>query len=245
MTRSSTVKPWRTSAPDASAASTRISSRTVRRSGRRPRARSDRALGGARLPGRRQGQGQSRPAGVAEPAGVAVGPFRLVVLSAQPVQLTELVVGGVGRHRMRHGGQAPARTVRLLHGVRPVSVQTHDLDPVDEADTPVGHLIVQVRAPPGHLGGPLAGPAEVEHLVAGGDDRAVRQPRHDRGHLARGDRDHGLVEEADPGPLLPELDEHSPMETMEKFCRSASAYRVAMVSACSETARERTKSPAE
>lgn len=38
---------------------------------------------------------------------------------------------------------------------------------------------------------------------------------------------------------------HSPMETMEKFCRSASAYRVAMVSACSETARERTKSPAE
>uniref|UniRef100_UPI003BAC508C hypothetical protein n=1 Tax=Streptomyces sp. NBC_01001 TaxID=2903713 RepID=UPI003BAC508C len=43
--------------------------------------------------------------------------------------------------------------------------------------------------------------------MAGGDDRAVRQPRHDRGHLARGDRDHGLVEEADPGPLLPELDE--------------------------------------
>ena len=50
-------------------------------------------------------------------------------------------------------------------------------------------------APSRQGGRPLAGATESVHSLAGLDDRAIHQPRHEQRQLARGRGDHDLVEE--------------------------------------------------
>ena len=106
------------------------------------------------------------------------------------------LVGGLGQPL---GGPAGR-----LHRVRPGSAQAQDLGPVDQALAGEGDQAGLAVAPGGQRLGPLAGPAQLRHLVADLDHPAVDGAR-DRGReLAGHGRHHGLVEHGQAsGDLAP------------------------------------------
>jgi len=143
------------------------------------------------------GQAQQGQAGVrlaTAGVGLAVGGLGVGQLAPQPVQLAELVVrhpdGGVGRV-----AEPLARQPSLGLGVVPGSLQLEDLGPVHETLPPVGDEPGLAGAPALERGSPLPGTLEVERLLAGVDDGAVDDARHDGRGLPGGDRDHRLVEQ--------------------------------------------------
>jgi hypothetical protein len=77
-------------------------------------------------------------------------------------------------------------------------VRLHDLGPVDQAAPGEGDEVVLLLAPAGQRGGPLLRPAQLVHVAAALDHRAVDEPRGDRRQLAGRDRHHRLVEQREP-----------------------------------------------
>jgi hypothetical protein len=86
-------------------------------------------------------------------------------------------------------------------------MEKHDLSAIHETRTGEGNQLALLLAPSGQRGGPLAGTAQREHLLAGLDHAAIDQTGHDRRQLSRDDREHRLVEEPEPVLNLPLLDE--------------------------------------
>ena len=110
----------------------------------------------------------------------------------------------------RRGGSPPvdalrtrAGAPRFLDRLRPGALQLHDLCAMHLADAGEGDHIGLALAPPGQGGRPLAGAVERIYLLTGLDHAAVHQARHEGRQLSGGDRDHGLVQEREPGFDLP------------------------------------------
>ena len=164
---------------------------------------SDRADGLVRHPADRRNRGidlslsqpQQRQARLRLAPGVRGGPVRLLSMlqvATQALQLGESVQGVAGSRRPR---EALARSVGLLDGVLPVTVQLHDLGAVHEALTAERHQIGLRVAPTTERSGPLRRPAHIEHRLASIDCSAQDGPGDDRRHLAGRDGDHRLVEQ--------------------------------------------------
>src|SRR5581483_6070592 len=169
----------------------------------------DRLLRGAGLAARKPEERTARLERPPEVARLAVGLLGILELAAQPVQLGELVEG-IGRAFGRRRQRKPvAGAARLLEGVLPVAAQAHHFDAVHEARAAIGHDVRLRFAPARQRGGPLAGAADVEHLVAGLEDAAVDLAGHDRRHFARRDGDHDLVERGDAFARQTELDQRA------------------------------------
>src|SRR6185312_6361458 len=83
------------------------------------------------------------------------------------------------------------------HGLPPCATEMEDLGAAQEALSAVGDQVRLAGAPAGEGGGPFLGPTPIEDLLATREHTAVHVPGDDRGHLSRGYRDHGLVEERD------------------------------------------------
>src|SRR5690242_18312617 len=98
-------------------------------------------------------------------AGALVRGLGLGVLAAEPVQLTEGVVGVACRGRRRAAGEPVGRTLGLDVGLRPTSVQGQDLGSVHEAVPAIGHEIALRVAPPGQGRGPLLSAPYVEDVL--------------------------------------------------------------------------------
>ena len=95
----------------------------------------------------------------------------------------------------------------LAHGVRPGTLQLHDLRAVHQALAAIGNEVRLRRAPLAERRRPLLGPAQVEDLLAFPDHRAVDDPDTDRRHLAGGDGHHDLVEQRHAFRGLPRSEE--------------------------------------
>ena len=76
---------------------------------------------------------------------------------------------------------------------------------MDEAAAGEGDEIRLALAPACQRRRPVPGPTKLVDVLAREDHAAVDDSRHDRGHLALGDRDHRLVKEAEAfaGPARP------------------------------------------
>ena len=89
-------------------------------------------------------------------------------------------------------------------GLLPLAADVEDLGPVHPADAGVQRRERQGVAPALRRLGPLAGPAEVDQLVAGAEEAAVDRARPHRLQLVGQRRQHRLVEQGEsprgPGP---------------------------------------------
>ncbi len=112
-----------------------------------------------------------------------------------------------GRRVASARGEALAGALGFEQRGLPVAVELHDLGAVHEALAGVGHHVRLAGAPGGERVGPLAGAAQLEHLLAAGDHAAVDEPGGDRRELARGGRQHRLVEQAETGLRAPLADQ--------------------------------------
>lgn len=106
----------------------------------------------------------------------------------------------------RGGSSPPINAVRTRGGAPrffdrlwPGAQQLHDLRAMHPADANEGDHIGLALAPPRQGGRPLAGAIERIDLLAGLDDAAIYQARHERRQLSSRDHDHGLVQEREPG----------------------------------------------
>ena len=97
------------------------------------------------------------------------------------------------RPRPRRSGHAP-------------SAERHDLGAMDEARAPEGHELGLRVTPAAERGGPLPRPAQIEDELTRLDHRAVDDPDDGGRCLARGDRDHRVVEQREPHRVVSEQD---------------------------------------
>jgi hypothetical protein len=135
---------------------------------------------------------------------LTVGLLGLAQRAAEPVHVAEGVEGHAG-------GRPPAEPFACSHRFvqrgRPLAAQLHDLGPVYQALAAVRHQARLRLTPSGQGRRPFLGPLLVEDLLTGQDGGAVRDADVDRGHLARRDRDHDLVEKGQPVGGLAQRDQ--------------------------------------
>src|SRR4029450_11381372 len=96
--------------------------------------------------------------------GYAVRSLGLPKVAAQALQLGVLVEGLA---RSLRPGQPLARSLGLLDGILPITVQLHDLGAVHEAKTAKRHQIGLRVTPATERRSPLRRPPHIEDLLAG------------------------------------------------------------------------------
>ena len=165
---------------------------------------------GSRDPSLRQSQLREPGLGLSSAlAGLPICLLGVVELAAQPMKLALLVEGGARRRMRGSFDDPPARPLDLLHGVEPLTLQSHDLRAMHEALTAVGDEIRLRFAPTAQCRGPLLGSAQVEDLLAGLDHTAIDVADDDGSDLAGRDRRHGLVEQPHTLGGLAHVDERA------------------------------------
>jgi hypothetical protein len=85
----------------------------------------------------------------------------------------------------------------LRERLGPLAAEVHHLRAMDETLPSVGDEVGLLLAPPAQRGSPFVHSAQVEDLVAFGDDGAIDQAPDYRGGLSRCDPDHDFVEHGD------------------------------------------------
>ena len=126
----------------------------------------------------------------------------------------------VGRLGQPLGGP-PGRLDRLRQG----PAQAQDLGPVDQALAGEGDQSGLAVAPRAQRRGPLAGPAQLGHLLADLDHPAVDGARHRRRELAGHGRHHRLVEHGQAAGTSPPVTAAAPWRNWASATRSASPAR--------------------
>ena len=122
----------------------------------------------------------------AKPAGAAVCRLRLSELASQPMELGRLVDRlAEGRIGLRLG-ESLARLPGLRRSVLPCAVELLELGAAQQALPAEVHELRLGLAPAVERRGPLLRPTQVEDRWQARDDRAVRDARNDRRHLAGG-----------------------------------------------------------
>ena len=167
----------------------------------------DAANGGGGRVGASLREAQQRQARLGLQAQLARASIRLLGRRELPFQTMDLCL------LVERGGGSPpvdalrtrAGAPRFLDRLRPGAVQLHDLRAMHLADAGEGDHIGLALAPLRQGGRPLAGAVERIDLLTGLDHAAVHQARHEGRQLSGGDRDHGLVQEREPGFDLPLL----------------------------------------
>src|SRR5690242_14606213 len=131
------------------------------------------------------------------------------------MKLGLLVVGGTHRGMARGSRQSRAGVVDLLHRIRPIAPQLHDLGPMDEALAAERHEVRLSLAPPAESSRPVAGAFRVECSNARFDDRAIGNARDDRIYFVSNDGKHyvfelsnGLADAAQSNEGLPHTNSH-------------------------------------
>ena len=94
--------------------------------------------------------------------------------------------------------EAFARAACLVQRVPPCSVELQHLRAMDETTSGERHHVRLQRPPLRESSRPFARAAHLVHLLAGKNDAAVHDPGNDRRDVLGGDRDHALVEQAEP-----------------------------------------------
>jgi len=135
------------------------------------------------------------PAGYGFPA-ARVGPDEI---TAQPVQLGQLVVRGASLGLCRRIAQPLARPLRFSKRSVPRAVKLHQLRPVNQAVAAEGHDVGARRAPALERGRPLLRAPQVEQIVTRGDHAAVHRAGDDGRDFTAGDGDHHFVEQRETG----------------------------------------------
>src|SRR4029078_9614534 len=110
------------------------------------------------------------------------------------MELGLLVVGGTHRGMARGSRQSRAGLVDLLHRIRPITPQLHDLGPMEEALAPERHKVRLSLAPPTQSSRPVAGAFRVECFNARLDHRAISNARDDRIYFVGYDGKHHIFE---------------------------------------------------
>ena len=103
---------------------------------------------------------------------------------------------------MRRIAQAVAGGRDRRDGTRPVAGRLPELGLVHQALAAVRDQIRLRSAPLVECCSPLRRPGQIEELQALEDHGAVHNPRHDRPHLARADREHHFVQPGQPARLV-------------------------------------------
>ena len=137
----------------------------------------------------------------------AVGGLRGGVLPPEAMQLALQVVRLRGRRRVVRQRGALPRAPRLVQRVAPRAVQLHELRAVQAARAGEAHHVRLLLAPAGQRRGPLLRAPRLVRHAAAHDHAAVDEAVDDRRQLARGDRDHRLVEQREPFGDPPALDQ--------------------------------------
>ena len=103
------------------------------------------------------------------------------------------VTHGGSVHRLREACRHPPR---FLKRRAPLAAQLHEFGAMDQALPSVRHHLRLLLAPSRQCLRPGLGAAHLEKVLAVGNDAAVRQSGHDRRQLARRDRHHHFIQQA-------------------------------------------------